>query len=256
MSQISFLTGAKITVRKLKASEVEKIISSKPRNFLSVLLEVLSSCTLSVEDVGIYESSFPWKKLYEGDWFDALFQLREISLGKDYEYTLKCPRCGSFQAHQDLSLLKRKAPSPEILDLLKENKNRFLVPFSLGQVEIIIPNAEESIAIYNAEKKLAVVRSKNSEESLIVQNEDILIDQLRKKILRIILPDGEILEGQKKNAFLDCDIDVADELITLIEDTSFGIQMELETNCPSCSEEIEFTLPMQKTFFLPRRRKL
>jgi hypothetical protein len=257
MAQIRLLTGAIIEMRKLKTRDVDYILSAKPRAFLSSLITTLANCTVEVIEVGIYSLPFDWRKVYEGDWFDALFQLRSLSLGDDYTFQTRCPsrRCQEkSDVNYLLSELKRKLPTEEMLISLKERNNRFVRAFSQGEVEILQPTAEEAIAIANSRRAGSINAHKATDE-IETDNELTISNALETKILKIILG-SEKLEGQKKNAYLqDLDIDVAGELMDLIESNIFGVELELAIDCPACHEVMEFALPLAKTFFLKKLRK-
>jgi hypothetical protein len=257
MTQIKLLTGAILEMRKLKLHDVDFILAAKPRAFLSALISTLSNCTIDVIDPGIYTNPFDWRKVYEGDWFDALFQLRALSLGDDYDFQIRCPRHRCQEKTEVsfiLSNLKRKLPTKEMLATLAEKRNRFVVPFSCGSVEILQPTAEEAIAIANARRTNNISARKTDGEG-DGDKEESISNALQTKILKIII-EHETLEGQKKNAYLDdLDMDLSSELMALIEENIFGVELELEVDCPACKEVIEFNLPMAKTFFLRKKRK-
>jgi hypothetical protein len=257
MSQIKLLSGAVIDMRKLKTRDVDFILASKPRSFLNNLVATLEACTVEVLDSGIYSMPFNWRKVYEGDWFDALFQLRALSLGSDYTFEMRCTntRCRCKQeVEYDLLTLERKAPSEAILERLRAHENRFDIPYSEGMIQILIPTAEETVAITNSKRSKTIAARKTDEDSA-TDADTTLIAALETKILKVTLADGTVFEGARKDAYLlDLDIDISGELLDLIEDYTFGVQLTLVIECSDCKETMEFSLPLAKTFFLKKRR--
>lgn len=253
--QINLLTGAVIEVRKWRLSDMDTLLKASGSGFLSSLLKVFNDCTIAVIDPGIY-SSFEWKKAYEGDLYDALWQWRGISLGNEYAFSVVCPSCKrKLDLTCDVSEVVRKYPTDDVLSSLREGKNRIDVSFSGGSFKLLIPTAEEVQAISNtADRKASSIRHKGAINEEI---QDVsLIQALRQKVLSVTV-DGTVLEGGKLASWLsDIDLDVGSEILSLIEEYSFGIDTAVDLTCGNCGHVFAGDIPMQKSFFLQKGGRL
>lgn len=248
--EISLLTGAILEVRKWKLSDMDVLLQAQGRGFLPALLRVFASSTIQVLNPGIYSAPWSWGKVYEGDLYDALWQWRANSVGPEYPFTVQCPACRQkIQVEFEVDKIARRPVPEALLNHLREGRNRVPVDFSAGSFTFIVPTADEAQAILNTgERRASSVRQKGGDPG--EHPEASLTKTLRQKLISVTA-DGETYEGGKLTAWLaDLDLDVAGEVLAIMEENSFGIDSAIELTCGNCGQTFPGEIPMQKSFFL------
>lgn len=248
--EISLLTGAVLEVRKWKLSDMDILLQAVGRGFLPALLRVFSGNTIQVLDPGIYPTPWNWGKVYEGDLYDALWQWRALSVGPKYPFTIQCPACRQkIEVEFEVDKVARRPIPEELLAHLREGRNRVAVDFSAGSFTFIVPTADEAQAMMNtSDRRASVVRQKGSDHGDLPETS--LTKTLRQKLVSVV-SDGETYEGGKLTSWLaDLDLDVAGEVLAIMEENSFGIDNAVELTCGNCSQTFPGEIPMQKSFFL------
>lgn len=248
--ELHLITGAVLDVRKWKLSDMDTLLKASGRGFLPALLKVFTDCTLQVLDPGIYRD-FSWNKVYEGDLYDALWQWRGMSLKEEYDFTVNCPSCRrKIELSKSVSEIERRHPTDTVLARLRDGTNRIPVEFSGGSFLMLLPTADETQALMNtADKKVSSIRQKTGDGGIEAVDTGLL-KAVRMKMLSVTV-DGTTLEGGKLDAWLaDIDLDVGSEILSLIEEHSFGVDTAADFTCGHCGNTFSGDIPMQKSFFL------
>lgn len=169
------------------------------------------------------------KKMSMIDRFNALLQLRVISLGPRYDFQVECPECGNkFMAYVDLSTLEIIKPQADIvIDVDKDNIYKYEVD---GKVyEFRIMNGEIS---YRLSKQ--------------ANNKDFLSLGLLARIKSI---DGKEVELKDIKALSLRERIALRDLLNKIEG---NVDDDIELTCPKCGAEFKAKLDIsQPTFFYP-----
>lgn len=170
-----------------------------------------------------------------------LLYLRGISYSTSYDIEVKCPECGAkFGTNIDLSsLYVNHCPTdfgPLLEDVLPHTKLKFSYRLSTGR-------DEREINEYR-ERRMKQFGDSAADESLthrtaqLLENIDGISDKSELQILLKNLPINDVsyLRG-------------------VINEPPFGVDTNIEINCPSCTAEFSIDLPLETNFFFPRRKR-
>ena len=170
-----------------------------------------------------------------------LLYLRGISYSHSYDVEVKCPECSAkFSTNVDLSsLYVNQCPlefGPVLEDVLPNSKYRFRYRLSTGR-------DEQEINEYR-ERRMKMFGDNATDDTLTYRTAQLLeeIDGINDKMeLQILL----------KNLPIN---DVS-YIRGIINEPPFGVDTNVDINCPSCSAEFSIDLPLEANFFFPRRKK-
>jgi endogenous inhibitor of DNA gyrase (YacG/DUF329 family) len=170
-----------------------------------------------------------------------LLYLRGISYSHSYDVEVKCPECGAkFSTNVDLSaLFVNQCPhdfGPILEDVLPNSKYRFKYRLSTGR-------DEQEINEYR-ERRMKMFGDNATDDTLtyrtaqLLEEIDGITDKMELQILLKNLPINDVsyIRG-------------------IINEPPFGVDTNVEINCPSCSAEFSIDLPLEANFFFPRRKK-
>jgi hypothetical protein len=248
--KIETITGSKLLMRKMKLSEIDKILSSKTNTFLENMIDLLNSCTIKVIEKGIYNHEiWDWKNTYEGDWFDALLKLRGNTYKSKYEFEVRCqnPMCKAKNHIEiDLSNMPVFEPNEKILEIIKENKTKIMLETDLGNLTFRLPTANQSIALENS-KRLSYHKKKKMKKN----RNDITMERIGNTVIVV----NDLLPKQVEEWKRELEADEGVYLLDLIDEYSFGIDTEIDTQCDNCDADITMDMPFTKDFFLPTRKR-
>jgi len=170
-----------------------------------------------------------------------LLYLRGISYSHSYDVEVKCPECSAkFSTNVDLStLFVNQCPvdfGPILEDTLPNSKYKFRYRLSTGR-------DEQEINEYR-ERRMKMFGDNATDDTLTYRTAQLLeeIDGINDKMeLQILL----------KNLPIN---DVS-YIRGIINEPPFGVDTNVEINCPSCSAEFSIDLPLEANFFFPRRKR-
>jgi len=170
-----------------------------------------------------------------------LLYLRGISYSHSYDVEVKCSECSSkFSTNVDLSaLFVNQCPydfGPILEDVLPNSKYRFKYRLSTGR-------DEQEINEYR-ERRMKMFGDNATDDTLTYRTAQLLeeIDGINDKMeLQILLKSLPIND--------------VSYIRGIINEPPFGVDTNVEINCPSCSAEFSIDLPLEANFFFPRRKK-
>ena len=170
-----------------------------------------------------------------------LIYLRGISYSTSYEVKVKCSECdeGFVTAINLGALHVDQCPDnygPDLNDVLPKTQLPFSYKLSSGK-------DEQEINAYR-ERKVKAFGDQGTDDTLIYRTATLLnhIDGIRdKNELQVLLKSLPISDG----AYIrNC-----------INEPPFGVDTNIEISCPNCLREFEVDLPLEASFFFPRRSK-
>lgn len=182
------------------------------------------------------------EELLSVDRTHLLIYLRGISYTPEYDVEIKCPNCGiKFQTVIDLNGLDvEECPvdfGPENLEgTLPMSGFTYRYRLSLG-------SDEQQISQYR-DKKIQDFGDQSEDDTLLYRTA-LLLDEIQG--VRML---KEIQHLLKKLPIAD----VA-HLRNEINQPPFGVKTEVPMLCPSCTEEFKIDLPLETSFFFPRKKE-
>lgn len=171
-----------------------------------------------------------------------LIYLRGISYTPEYDVEIKCPECGiKFQTVIDLNGLDvEDCPAdfgPDDLEgTLPVSGFKYRYRLSLGK-------DEQQISQYR-EKKIQDWGDQSEDDTLLYRT-------------ALLLEELEGVKMLKEIQFLLKKLPIADVayLRNEINQPPFGVKTEVPMLCPSCTEEFKIDLPLETSFFFPRKKE-
>jgi len=182
------------------------------------------------------------EELLSVDRTHLLIYLRGISYTPEYDVEIKCPECGiKFQTIIDLNSLDVNDCPPEfgpdsLEGTLPMSGFKYRYRLSLGK-------DEQQISQYR-EKKIQDWGDQSEDDTLLYRT-------------ALLLEEIEGVKMLKEIQFLLKKLPIADVayLRNEINTPPFGVRTEVPLLCPSCTEEFKIDLPLETSFFFPRKRE-
>lgn len=236
----SGLTGQ---IRGMKVREERILTDRKLARSGNQVEELLKNCWEETADAGPYdfgEKNIDWTKVLQGDRFFALLQIRALTYGPDYAFSVPCHN-QACRARVDWELNLSELPVRKLSDESREvfiNGNRFetTLPDMGNRVWFKLLTGED-------ERKLPMLK-KNAGDRL-------LSAMLAYRIVEI-----EGVENRDKRQFLeDLSLRDADVLVDEFDRVDCGVDTTIEVECPECFAVQEVELPFEKTFFMPGKAR-
>ena len=171
-----------------------------------------------------------------------LIYLRGISYTPDYDVEIKCPECSTkFQTVIDLNTLEvEECPrtfGPDSLEgVLPQSGFKYRYRLSTGRDEQQISNYRD--------KRIQDFGDQSEDDTLLYRTAMLLEEIEGVRLLREI-------------QFLLKKLPIADvaALRNEINQPPFGVKTEIPILCPACSEEFKIDLPLETSFFFPRKKE-
>lgn len=170
-----------------------------------------------------------------------LIYLRGISYGPKYEVEIKCPECNQkFATEVDLDSL---------------NVNECPQDFDIDSLNDVLPKSK-----FNFTYRL----SRGNDESLVQQYRDRKMknftdatDDTMAYRTSLLLQEVEGLTDRRQIQALHRNLPIADvtHIRNVINEPPFGVDTNIEINCPMCYAEFTVDLPLETNFFFPKRKK-
>jgi len=187
------------------------------------------------------KETFKVENLLTVDRTYLLLYLRTISYSHSYDVEVKCPECSSkFSTNIDLSsLFVNQCPhdfGPALEDTLPNSKLPFSYRLSTGR-------DEQEINDYR-ERRLKMFGDSATDDTLTYRTAQ-LIENI----------DGIVDKGELQILLKNMPINDVAYIRSVINEPPFGVDTNVEINCPSCQAEFTIDLPLEANFFFPRRKK-
>lgn len=171
-----------------------------------------------------------------------LIFLRGISYTTAYDVEIKCPACGiNFSTVIDLDAIQvESCPNdfgPESLSgILPKSKLSFSYRLSKG-------GDEQNVTNYR-EKRIQTFGDQGNDDTalyrtaLLIESIENITELNEIKIILGKLPVNDVVY-----------------LRNLINEPPFGVNTDIEMLCPGCGEEFKVGLPLEASFFFPRKKE-
>ena len=231
-------------VRGLKGKEGKLLADRAAAKAGSTFEKLLSGCWLATTEPGIYEvadgAPLDWSKVLVADRFYALLQIRGLTFGDDYAFSVQC-QSGGCRERFEWELSLKDLPMRPLSDEAKaafKNGNRF---------EAHLPRDGRKVwfrLMTGADEVRAAAALKAGRDGML----------LTALALRIVEIEG--VADKEKRAFLD-EMEMADAtaLLDQFDDADGGVETTIEVECPHCMGVQEVELPFERGFFLPRAKE-
>lgn len=237
-------SGLSGEIRGLKGKEGKLLADRNAARAGSTFEKLLSGCWLQTIDPGIYDlpegTAIDWAKVLVADRFYALLEIRSVTFGDEYAFSVQCRNAGCRERFEwELSL--RKLPVRTLTDEAK-------AAFKAGnRFETTLPHDGRRVwfrLMTGADEARAASVLKGSRDGML----------LTALALRIVEIEG--IADKDKRAFLE-EMEMADAtaLLDQFDAIDGGVETTIEVECPRCFGTQEIELPFERGFFLPRAKE-
>jgi len=237
----SGLTGE---IRGLKGKEGKLLADRTAARAGSTFEKLLSGCWLATADPGIYAlaegAALDWSKVLVADRFFALLQIRSLTFGDDYAFSVQCKN-GACRERFEWELSLKDLPVRVLSD---EAKSAFTTG---NRFETTLPRDGRRVwfkLMTGADEARAATVLKNGRDGML----------LTALALRIVEIEG--VADKDRRTFLE-EIEMADatSLLDTFEAVDGGVETSIDVECPSCFGVQDVELPFERGFFLPRAKE-
>ena len=232
--EVTCPSGLKGEIQKPKVrvmNEMRKIANQDRVKSFSYLLSQTWAKTL---DKGPYRwdgEVVPWEDVLSGDRFYILLKIREALFGPKYEFKVRCANCNlNYSWIVELTDLEVKALGKESQEALLRDEKTIHRELAFGHTMAF---------------RLSTGRV---ERALMREEEPIL-----KYVMPRLVSFDDLKEPEKiREALLDLDHDVLDEMSGVMQEADCGVETGIECVCPGCGTFQALDLPFGRAFFFPR----
>jgi len=236
-------SGLSGRIRGLKVREERILTDRKLAKRGEQVDRLLAACWEETVDPGPYDfgdKDIDWSMVLQGDRFYALLQLRALTYGPDYAFSVPCQNdtCRS-RIDWELSLhdLPVRPLTPESLTAFTSG-NRF---------ECTLPDAGVKVWF-----RLFT----GAEERRLPQLQKTAGDKLLSAMLALRVVEIDGVDTRKKRLFIeDLTMRDADFLVDEFDRVDCGVETEIEIECPDCFTVQDLELPFGRSFFLPGKAR-
>ena len=187
-----------------------------------------------------------------------LFHMRAISLDKDYPIPVQCNFCDfSFRHTVTIPDDFEVVYAPDDL----EEPAELELPSSGTKLSVKFLRGSDQLEIERKARTLLQGKAKGFRPGHFPQNQDVSLRNLI-HILRIsrqiVAINGENATDAQAQAFIEnkqrMTMRDSNVLKDYFENESFGMDTDVEVQCPSCGMDDFYTVPIRPEFFRPNRR--
>lgn len=230
-------------IRGMKAREERVLADRKLARSGAQLEQILAACWEETIDPGPYtfgEQPIDWGKVLQGDRFFAMLQIRVLSYGGDYAFSVPCENRGC-RVRIEWGLDLRDLP---VRALSGESRAAFL---NGNRFETVLPDAGRKVVFRLLtgadERRMAALRRAAGERPITT-------------LLGFRLDSIDDVEPRDKQRFIE-DLGMADVTFLLgeFDRVDCGVDTEIEVECPECFGTTRVELPFEKGFLLPERKR-
>ncbi len=229
-------------IRGMKAREERILADRKLARSGRQLERILAACWEETLDQGPYDfvaASVDWGKVLQGDRFFALLQIRAITYGPEYAFSVPCQN-DACRARIDWELDLRELPVRKLSD---ESRATFVAG---NLFENVLPEAGCKVTFKLLtgvdEQRIAKLRRASGERPITT-------------LLGFRIQSIEGVEPREKQRFIE-ELGMGDVTFLLgeFDRVDCGVDTEIEIECPECFSLYRIELPFERGFFLPNRR--
>ncbi len=211
---------------------------------------------------------FDVRDLLSGDRVFLLYVIRGITHGNTYEFTMKCPNCGTISTHMyDLNNLAYTMRGPD--QMLGEEPFRVDLPYfskTVGKKCYVLVRFLRGRDVSDVANRARFNRKVHGKPPRLVgaktesRSTNVVIDETLTENLNLVIK-GFGFDGDAKGAVGDpvqikhlVDRLHARDTATIrefLKEKSPGIDTEIEIDCPECDHTFRTNLPITEGFFRP-----
>ena len=236
-------SGLSGKIRGMKVRE-ERILSdrklAKSGGHADKLLETCWEETLepSIYDFG--DQNIDWGKVLQGDRFYAMLQIRALTYGPEYIFSVNCQH-ESCRSRIEWEIDLNDLP---VRDLPEESRNIFQ---NGNKFETVLPGSGNKIIFGlmtgEQERKLPLIR-KNAGNRIL------------SAVLNLRIHELEGIELRKKRQFIEeLSMRDANFLTEEFDKVDCGVETGIEIECPECFAVQAVELPFEHSFFMPGKKR-
>jgi hypothetical protein len=227
-------------IRGLKGKEGKLLSDRSAARAGATFEKILAGCWVATTDPGIYDlpvdGSVDWSKVLVADRFFTLLQIRALTFGDEYAFSVQCSSAACRERFE-WTLNLQELPVVRLSDATKAGfraGNRF---------ETTLPRDGRKVwfrLVLGADEMRAAAALKAGRDGMLLAALALRIVEIEN------VPDGE------KRRFLE-DIEMADAtaLLDQFDESDGGVETKIEVECPSCLGVQDVELPFERGFFLP-----
>lgn len=181
------------------------------------------------------------EKLLSIDRTHLLIYLRGISYTPEYDVEVKCPNCDTrFATVIDLNTLE----VTECPDDFDQDSLRGVLPVSKFEYEYRLSTGKDELEVSRYRDRMIAKWGDQREDDTLLFRTALLLVHV-----------AGVTDLQEKQLLLK-KLPVADlaHLRNEINEPPFGVDTDITLLCPACAEEFSIDLPMEASFFFPRKR--
>ena len=236
-------SGLQVRIRGMKAREERILADRKLARSGGQLDQVLKACTEELVDAGPYAfagDDVDWSRVLQGDRFFALLQVRVLSYGPEYAFSVPCEE-RACRARIEWELDLTELPVRPLSD---ESRAAFLAG---NRFETVLPDAGKRVVFRLMtgadEQKLTRLRRQAGDRPITT-------------MLGFRIDEIEGVEARDKLRFVE-DLAMADvtHLLGELDRVDCGVETEIDVECPECLATQPVELPFDRGFFLPDPRR-
>jgi hypothetical protein len=228
-------------IRSMKVRE-ERVLADRTLARTGAQMdELLGACWQETLDPGPYDfgdGSVDWGKVLQGDRFYALLQVRALTCGPEYAFSIPCAQDGC-RARIDWELSLHDLP---VRPLSPQSREAFL---AANRFVATLPDA--GVRVYF---RLLT----GADERRLVQLRRGAGEKLLSALLAFRVVEVEGVADKDRRRFLeDLSMRDADFLVDEFDRVDCGVETTIEVECPECFAAQDVELPFDRTFFMPGR---
>jgi hypothetical protein len=227
-------------IRGLKGKEGKLLSDRSAARAGSLFEKLLASCWIATTDPGVYDlapdGALDWSKVLVADRFYALLQIRALTFGDDYAFSVQCPTA-TCRDRFEWTLNLQELPVvrlPEATKAAFKAGNRF---------ETTLPRDGRRVWF----RLMTGADEARAATALKADRDGMLLAALALRIVEI-----ENVPPADKRRFLD-DMEMADAtaLLDQFDAADGGVETDIQVECPACLGVWDVQLPFERGFFLP-----
>lgn len=223
----------RVKLRSMTVAEEMKKLTSSDTPYKD-MADIIEACLETKLPISVYDMCL-------GDYQYLLHKLRIVTYGADYTMTLMCPYCGEvFEYKVNLDELKVNEFDESVKSL-----TTFKLPKTGRTIEIGFQTPRSLDEIERKKKELKKQFPDMKEDQSLVLNLESMIKSIDGQPVNPIT----IKEFIKRLPMMDASLILqkAEEL-----NSKVGIDIKINTECPTCGLDINTTFRFQRSFFRPR----
>jgi hypothetical protein len=240
-------SGLKITVRGLKASELDLFANKQEAANRMISNKILAACTVTVEDYGpIYKDlNFAdgdfWDDILLCDRFSTLLAVRIATHGPDYNFRVKCSSdsCGK-QFEWGMSL--------QNLEQYELPMSSYANAFEGAPFRATLSNGHEfyfKLLRGSDERAIAAQIEKNYRARVTTG--------LARRVCRVSVDGKDFTDYHRVSDWVrNLTATESLELIAEMDAVDGGYNTEVQIFCPHCSNDMEVNIPFDEEFWIKK----